>query len=216
VERLAIIVLLMSPISCAHRAGEKATEGALAEVNRRAEEAAPGERPLEAAAGLAVEGALRHLSEPEQVAALERVVGAAAGEAADQVTERMVQALLRELGSDGRGDLGRSIAATASYAATTAAVNTADGVLRRVLPDCGADPECLDRRVEELSRRAGAGLMAGIKEPLGGLPTVLTFVAGLILGILLVTLPGLILRRWRRPRPTPIPPVDTRPVPALQ
>jgi hypothetical protein len=183
VERFAIVACALAVAACAHRAGSKATEGAMERFAEKAQEAgAPGERPLEAVAGAVVDGAIRHLGSPEHLSTLTRIVSAAAGEATDEVSERLLRGLVEELGPDGRGELSRSIAATVALAAAEAT----DAALRRVLPECSAsDPRCLDRRVEELSLRAGTGLVRGFREPLRLGALSLALLAGFLTGLLL-------------------------------
>jgi hypothetical protein len=202
VRRLATLCGCLTLLSCAHRAGSQAAEGAIKEIAEQAKsQAVPGERPVETMAGAATDGVLRHLGSPEQLATIERVITVAAGRAADEARERLVKGLLEDLGPDGEGDLGRILVATAGKAAT----RVADGMMARVVPDCQpGDTECFDRRVEELSLRAGNGFMHGLKAPLDVAVVMLSFMCGAVVA----TLVGWLLRRPPRPTDTGLHPVD--------
>ncbi len=210
VRRLATLWWCLTLLSCAHRAGSQAAEGAISELAAQAKsQAAPGERPVETMAGAATDGVIRHLGSPEQLATLERVISVTAARAADEARERLVKGLLEDLGPDGEGPLGRALVATTAKAATHAA----DGMMARVVPDCQpGDTECLDRRIEELSHRAGSGFMRGLKGPLDGAIVAISFLTGALVATLLAWL-------WRRrPRPTDtgLHPVDAGPLGVLR
>jgi hypothetical protein len=184
VRRYLPIVLLA--LACARQMGSQAAAGAAEELRERAKpRAEPGELPIETTAGVVVGAILNHLQKPENLAKLQVIVKSASGEAADEVHDKLVQDLVRDLG--GEGELGRMISATASQAANSAA----DGALRRLLPDCEAnDARCLDRRVEELSHRAGSGLMRGLRESVKMVALLIAF----LMGALVATLIGVLVR----------------------
>jgi hypothetical protein len=173
---LAIVPALLW-LACAQRAGSKAAEGAMQQIGEQARAAAnPGERPMETAAGAAMDGAIRHLA--MQLATLERVAAATSGEAADEIRERTVAGLVHDLDA---GELGRVLT---TLAAQTAASAT-DGALKRLLAECApSDPRCLDRRIEELSGRAGAGFVRGAAQQLGLVALLLSFLGGVLAALL--------------------------------
>lgn len=200
----ATAVGLGAGAGCAQRIGEKATEGALPSFEEQTQAgAAPEERPVETIAGRAVDGAVAHLSDPDTVVAIQRVVAAAASQAARSFTGPATGTVAGALGPDGRGELGSRLAAVAQNAAASAT----DGALRRVLPECSPeDVRCLDRRIGELSRGAALGFTDGLKRSFGGLALALAFVAGIALTLFVGLVIGLLrarreLRRHLKPAP---------------
>jgi hypothetical protein len=201
---LALVTAMSAMSGCARHVSSRAMGGALDTFKESVGEDAPaGQAPMETIAGRAVDGAVAHLQSPAQIAALRRVVHAAATQAvtsaldaaarpvmgtgggrvellaestATAVRTSLSEGLVSDLGSQGHGPLAASLSATAHHAAAAAT----DGALARLLPGCTAqDPECLDRRVAELSHDAAAGFMRGVREAIETTALILAFVAGL-------------------------------------
>jgi hypothetical protein len=164
------------PLACARHAASQATAGALSTFSEKATAtAAPGETPVEALAGRAVDGTIAHLSDPRSVAALQVVTGAAASAAVDQAMATATRWM--------EGEVRAAVAETARQAAASAT----DGALRRVFPGCPAgDTTSFDRRLGELSRLAAAGFARGLKDALGITALVLAFLAGAVITLLVV------------------------------
>jgi hypothetical protein len=173
------VAAVLLATACAHQAGRQATAGAMEHLTEQSEATPPDQRPSAVVGGRVVEAAVATLSEPTQVERLSRVMettaeraGAQAGEA---VTAAMLARLGEALGAHGEGPMGDQLVALAQNTARAAG----GGVLDSLAPGCNRDdPACLEQRVSELSRRAGAGFMAGIKAELGLAALALAFVIG--------------------------------------
>jgi hypothetical protein len=220
---ISAAILCCSLAACARFAGKNATEGALDTLAQRAAQsgAKPGEVPVEAAGGKALDGAIAHLKSPENVAALRDVSGAAAeaaveravaavmapsfrgdrsrlrqlvAEAGDEARLSATRGAVVALGPSGDGPLTRSVSAAARSVATAAA----DGAFERVRNSCDThDERCLDRRLYQLSQAAATGFAAGLRSTLG----VWALLAAFVLGILLAVggvMAGVLLRRLKR------------------
>lgn len=184
----ATVFALALLAGCARFAGQRATEGALDTMASRATAGGkPGEVPFEAVAGKAVDGAISHLNEPENVAALRAVAGSVAQSAVE-----------RALAAATRPGAGAALASGMTDAARAAAVAAADGALARLLPACPAgDERCLDRRVHELARAAATGAAVGLRDSLGAWVVAAAFALGAATCAALF-LAGMLLRRLRR------------------
>jgi hypothetical protein len=182
--------------ACAHFAAKNATTGALESLSEKSV-AETGERPAELIAGRAVEGALSHLNDPEQIALLRRVVEQASTQAGQSLTTAAVQELATRLGAVDAGPLVARITALTEQAGAAGA----RGMVRVLAPGCGADDRaCLDRRVLDLSRQAGAGFMAGVRSEVRLAALVLAFLVGVVCAVAVVlALQALrVLRRSQR------------------
>jgi hypothetical protein len=155
--------------ACARHAAGQATDAAMQKFSEAATAgAAPGERPIAAISGRAVQAALERLERPEQLAALQKIAAVTAAEA-------VREALRVAATSDGHG----------TSPVGQMAASATDGALRRIFPQCSADDAtCLDGRLAELSRRAAAGFTAGAREALGVPALLLAFVAGVLVAVL--------------------------------
>ena len=187
------VCLALVTLSCAHRMGEQSTSGALSSFAAGVD-AAPGERPAEAVARRAVEGAVTELSQPEEQARINAVMTGAA----DSFQSALTQGLTGDLGAHGDGPLAQSLAGTMERAAAGAT----RGAMETLLATCDPqDPHCLDRRISELSAQAATAFVGGVTRSLGLAPLVVAFAAGagsvLLLGAL-----WWLLRGGNEPRST--------------
>ena len=176
---LLLLLLVLAP-ACAHHMGGQTTKGAL---NAFAEsvEAEPGQRPAEAIAGRAVNGALTELSQPAQQERLDAVMGGAA----DAFRSRIAEGLIADLGRAGDGPLADSMVATTERAAAGAA----RGVMTALLAGCDQkDPSCVDRRVSDLSMLAAVAFTDGVKRSLAVPALAIAFAAGAGMVLFLVGL----------------------------
>jgi hypothetical protein len=169
------LTIAVGALGCAHEAGKGATTGAIESLSQKSM-AETGERPAELIAGRAVEGALTHLNDPRELAMLRRVVEQATTQAGQSLTTAAVEALAINLGRMEAGSLGGSVTGLTERAGAAGA----RGAMRVVMPACDAegDPGCLDRRVMELSRQAGAGFVAGVRGELSVMALVVPFLIG--------------------------------------
>ena len=190
--RLYLVTALFSPLflglpGCAHHVGTQTTSGALAELERQVA-ADPGQHPIEAVARRGTRGVIDELSEPEQ----KQRIGAVMANAADGFRDAITQGLTDDLGDDGEGPLAQSIVALAERSAARAA----QGAMTTMLAACDPqDPNCLDRRVADLSTRAAGAFVDGVMHSLRFPALLLAFAAGaatmLLLGVL-----WRLARRW--------------------
>lgn len=189
---LGCVLLVVLGPGCAQRMSERATQGVLSSLDERAQQQSPDEpRPIEIAAGRAVDAALAHLTAPEQVLAIRRVVASASGDAASAFQSALVQGLTRDLGPEGQGPLARSLAASVG----TAAAAATDHALSRVLAECGpGEQQCLDRRVSEISEQAAAGLVRGLSRSIGVGIWVVAFLAGAAFATIVMAVIALVRR----------------------
>jgi hypothetical protein len=216
----APVLVALAALGCARQAGSRAAGGAMDTVREKVEqEAAPGEAPMQTIAGRAVDGAITHLTSPQNVAAVQRVVQAATSQAVKSALDAASQpvlgtgigrvellveetttalrtslseGLVSDLGRDGHGPLGASLSATARNAAASAT----DGALVRLLPTCTADdPDCLDRRLAELSYDAAAGFMRGVRDSIEVGALIAAFLAGLAVATIVALAVALLRRR---------------------
>jgi hypothetical protein len=211
---------------CAGKMGGRAAAGAVDTLAERGAAAPPGERPIEVVTGRAIDEAIAHLNEAEQVAALRAVAGAAAdaavqralqaaitprgpgqeslvqtlsGQAAESMRDTLLAGLQGEPGPEGTGPLGLAMGRSARQIAALAT----DGAMERVFPGCrSGDTACVDRRVAGLGRAAAAGFVGGVSASLRTAAVILAFVGGAICALLIV-LGVSLARSHRAPRRSP-------------
>ncbi len=212
--QLAAVASLLV-LGCAHRAGEQASKGALAQLEAKAANVDPNvPAPLaERYTRGAVRAALDDLSKPEfrdQLSSLIRsstadviwgaiegprwgIGGTGAGgvyvspvgelsqEAATAFAESLSAELEHRIGPDGKGPLGRAIAEVSRQAAM-AAVDGARSELSDVFPECvGADRKaCIRAQLAQVGYAISSGATEGVRDSLGVVPMLLTFIAGLL------------------------------------
>jgi hypothetical protein len=196
VTAVVVAGLLACGPGCAEHAASKATEGALDTLAEKTG-SPPGERPAETVARRAVEGALAHLTEPEQLEKIREVAGQAAQAAATQAGQAAVAAITaqlgRDLGSHAEGPLAQQVSALVEEATRSAT----EGALRSFAPGCApGDAACIDRRMAALSERAAAGFVLGLRDQLGVVPLAVAFLLGVLATLVVV----LAVRLVRGPR----------------
>ena len=181
--RLCLLLVFLSLLvlsGCAHRMGSRSTAGALAELDRRVEPE-PGQTVAETVARRATRGIVDELNQPAQRERIDEVLTSAA----DGFRGAMSEGLTDDLGADGDGPLARSIVALAERSATRAT----QGAMTALLAGCDPqNPNCLDRRVSDLSTRVAVAFVDGVKQSLRSVALVVAFLAGaatvLVLGVL--------------------------------
>jgi hypothetical protein len=199
-RRLALIAALACTAGCAHRMGEQASSGALRGLKQAsagiAEEAAqtPPEQQLSRLlAQRAVEGAVDALDTPEQRAQIERIVAGAVATATRAAVDSATSQLIGQLGAQGEGPLGRSLASTGAQVSTaisTALVQSVVGgvgaELSALTPDCGGADRltCIQGRLNAMARSTAAGFTSGVKESIGWQLLFLAFAGGTVAGAL--------------------------------
>jgi hypothetical protein len=126
-------------------------------------------------------------------------MGALGGRISEGFTLGMSRQLQIELGEDGQGPLGQSLAGVIKQA-TQAAVSGAAQELGPLAGDCaGMDRQrCADMRVQELSRSAANGFVQGLGAALQLPLMVVAFASGLVIAIV-----AALLFSWLRRRPRP-------------
>jgi hypothetical protein len=177
---LLVLALFLATSGCAHQVGSRSTAGALAEINRHVEPE-PGQTAAETVARRATRGIVDELNQPPQKQRIDEVMASAA----DGFRGALSEGITGDLGADADGPLAESIVALAERSATRAA----HGAMTTLLAGCDPqNPTCLDRRVTELSTRAAAAFVDGVKHSLRNVVIVTAFLAGaatvLVLGIL--------------------------------
>jgi hypothetical protein len=210
--RFCWFLLPLLSCGCAHRVGSQSTAGALAEINRHVEPE-PGQTAAETVARRATRGIVDELNQPAQKQRLDEVMA----NAADGFRGALSEGITGDLGTDADGPLAQSIVALAERSAARAA----HGAMTTMLAGCDPqNPTCLDRRVTELSTRAAAAFVDGVKQSLRNVVLVTAFLAGAATVLFLSALWRL-ARRSRDPggsrsdkrgRSVAVPPaLDTRP-----
>jgi hypothetical protein len=191
---LVLLTPALAPLGCAHHMGSKSAEGAMDALVEK-QDAEPGQRPAEAFASRAVNGALTELSDPAQQERIDAVVGSAA----DALRTQLTQGLVEDLGKAGDGPLAQSLVALSERAAGSAARGAMTALLAKCDPE---DPACLDRRVAELSRSAGAAFTEGVERSIHLPSLIVAFLGGAAVGLLLaaVWLLSRSAREHRHPR----------------
>jgi len=165
-----VFALLMATFGCAHRVGGQSTAGALAEINRHVDPE-PGQTAAETVARRATRGIVDELNQPQQRKRIDEVMA----NAADGFRGALSDGVTGDLGADADGPLARSIVALAERSATRAA----HGAMTTLLAGCDPqNPTCLDRRVSDLSTRAAAAFVDGVKHSLRNVVLVTAFLAG--------------------------------------
>ena len=177
---------LSAPTGCAERLGARASRGAMQEMQANAHPSDDPNKPMSRVAGeRAAIGAVEALAAPEQESEIRRVVAAAATAAADAAIREATAQMLAALGPTGEGPLVDGIAG-AGERISAAVVSGARNEVASMFPDChGPDAiGCVERRVQALTRSAGAGFSIGLREglrwPLLFLACALGIVAGAV------------------------------------
>jgi len=196
--------------------GKQAATGAMQGMQAHLDQNADGQYPMQAAGERAMTGAVEALSNPEQQARIQAMIAAAvkeavtaalgtatggapadpasespiemaASQAAETAAAAAVARVIEELGADGEGPLGRSLAATSQKVAA-AAVGGGLGAAALHLPGCQAGQEqaCFERFTTELARAAAAGVVLGARDTLGWPFLLLAFVAGALAALLVI------------------------------
>jgi len=188
-------------------------------------------------AGRAVAGALETLETPEQRARLQALIAAAVdsatraavagvteslegateaaiegmttavGDATRAAVDTAVRQLVVQLGPNGDGPLGQSLARTGSVVSAAVVGGVMGGVatgardhLGALAPGCeGADPfTCLERRLGSMAQVTGAGFAAGVAKSIRWPLLMFDFLAGALAGVLGAWLWSLRHHRVRR------------------
>lgn len=216
-QRTAFAVALMSCAGCAHTissGSEQATKGALRAASAKVQRIEPGALdPLaDASARAVVTGVLSTLDDPAQQRQLAEVVSvsaaaalrglagadvdAAFGAMADLVASRTLAALARELAFDTPLRLGMN---DATHALAGSAVAGARDELTTWWGCAGRDDQgCMERRLSALTRELTRGATQGVFDTLAIGLLVSSFIAGVLLTMIVVAV-VLVVRR-QRPR----------------
>lgn len=198
-----LVVALAAAIgpSCAERLGKSSTAGALGEFQRERSEADKdkSKQVVRVAGERAVEGAVAALDAPEQREAIQKLVRDAVAIATATAVEEATKHMIAELGPEGRGPLGVSLART-SEEVSSAAVTGIGAQLAALLPECnGPDRmDCIDRRLQQTARTTAASFTSGVKDSLGWQLLLAMFMLGAgggVLGAWLWSLRSVRLRR---------------------
>jgi hypothetical protein len=186
--RFAVIIALAALCGCARYAGGQAAAGALAAIRQKSDEAPEGQKPAEIAARRVVDGALKHLSEPEQM----QILRTLAGDTASAAVRQAMSAALEGPGAE-------RLVATAKETSSS----VVDGAILRLFPECTEDNEgCLSARMRDLGREAASGFMVGVRNEIGRLPVILAFGAGVFVALLLTLVVPIMSRYGHRRAPT--------------
>jgi hypothetical protein len=207
-----LFALFPATAGCAHHVGSRSTAGAIAELNRHVEPE-PGQTAAETVARRATRGIVDELNQPQQRERIDEVMASAA----DGFRGALSDGITGDLGAEADGPLAQSIVALAERSAARAT----HGAMTTMLAGCDPqNPTCLDRRVTELSTRAAAAFVDGVKQSLRNVVIVTAFLAGAMTVLILGALWRL-ARRSRDPggsrsdkrgRSVAVPPaLDTRP-----
>lgn len=209
---LLVFALPLATSGCAHRVGSQSTAGALAEINRHVEPE-PGQTAAETVARRATRGIVDELNQPQQRERIDEVMA----HAADGFRGALSEGITGDLGTEADGPLAQTIIALAERSAARAT----HGAMTTMLAGCDPqNPTCLDRRVTELSTRAAAAFVDGVKQSLRNVVIVTSFLAGAVTVLVLSALWRLARRARdpggsrsdRRGRSVAVPPaLDTRP-----
>lgn len=202
---MVALVAAVEP-ACAERMGKNASAGAMGELDRERAEADRdrSKQVMRVAGARAVEGAVSALDAPAQREAIQSLikdaVAVATATAIEETTkhiqdtvavatatavEEATRNLIAELGPEGRGPLGASLART-SEQVSAAAVGGIGAELAGLLPECnGPDRmECIDRRLQQTARTTAASFTSGVKESLGWQLLLVMFMLGAAGGVL--------------------------------
>jgi hypothetical protein len=187
-----LAAVLGASSGCAHRMGRGATSGALAGLREAGAEAVntPEDQQVSRLlAQRAIEGAMQALDTPEQRARIEQIVAGAVESATRTAADGMTSQLIEQLGPDGQGPLGRSLANTGHQITAAIVRDVMGGVgneLAALGPECyGVDrATCIQQRLHAMARSTAAGFTAGVKDNLGWQFLLLAFAAGTVAGAL--------------------------------
>ncbi len=178
---------------CAHRMGERATSGALAglrEAGVAAVQTPEDQQVSRLLAQRAMEGALSVLDTPEQRERFAQMVTGVVESATRVAFDSATSQLIEQLGPNGEGPLGRSLAST-GHRMTAAIVDDVVGgfgkEVTRLAPDCGGGVDgmtCIQQRLNAMARSTAAGFTAGVKDNLGWQFLLLAFAGGTVAGAL--------------------------------
>jgi hypothetical protein len=171
--------------SCAGKSmGSSATAGAIEEIRRQKSDD-PSTQITRIAAERAVEGALDTVDEPERREQMQELATLIASAAADAAVRDFARRMVTELGPEGEGPLATSLTGTGERI-SAAVVGSARAELAGMFPGCaGPDPfDCIEKRVERMTRSAGAGFAAGMRDSLGWPFLILAAFLGFLAGIL--------------------------------
>jgi hypothetical protein len=173
---------------CAHRIGQKAAEGAVAELQKQQEKAAeehPDKVPARIAGEAAVKGAVSALDAPDQREAIQRLVAEAVSVATTTAVQNAAKMMIAELGPDGQGPLAVSLSRTGERVSASV-VGSAGNQLADLLPECsGPDRmDCINRRLQQTARSTAASFTSGIKDTIGWHLLLIVFVLGAAGGVL--------------------------------
>ncbi|MGI5864181.1 MAG: hypothetical protein ACOX6T_19295 [Myxococcales bacterium] len=133
------------------------------------------ERRLEALGQAASSGVARGLSETFRASDDFR---------ADPLLQALLAAFTRELvaqlGPNGDGPLGKSMAATSEKLAAS----TMRGLRAEIAPECQSDDtRCFERRLQALGRATATGVAEGLSDSFGWLPVLIGFIAGVVAAV---------------------------------
>jgi hypothetical protein len=194
----AVVGLAGSQPGCAERIGHKAAAGAISELKRHAAEEDQNKQPSRVAGARAVEGAVSALDEPQQREAIQRLVAEAVSVATRTAVDNATQAIIAQLGPDGRGPLGVSLSRTGERVSASA-VGGLGSELATLLPECnGPDRmDCINKRLQETARTTAASFTKGVKDSIGWHLLLIMFALGAGGGVLGAWLWSLRLERRR-------------------
>jgi len=187
-RRLALVALAAATLTgCAEHIGKSSTAGAIGEFERERAVADKdkSKQVLRVAGERAVEGAVAALDEPEQREAIQRLISDAVAAATAAAVREATTNMIAELGPEGRGPLGVSLART-SEQVSSAAVGGIGAELAGLIPECnGPDRmDCIERRLQQTARTTAASFTSGVKESIGWHLLFIMFVLGAAGGVL--------------------------------
>ena len=198
---LAVALVATVGPACAERMSKNATAGAVNEFQRERAEADKdkSKQVVRVAGTRAVEGAVEALEEPESRAAIQSLVKDTVAIATATAIEEATKRMIAELGPEGRGPLGMSLARTGEQV-SSATVSGIGAQLAGLFPECeGPDRmDCIDRRLQQTARTTAASFTSGVKENLGWQLLLVMFMLGAgggVLGAWLWSLRSVRLRR---------------------
>jgi hypothetical protein len=200
---LALTVAGALLAACAARMGGSGTEAALEELRKEPPEGSP--QIARVLGNRSVHGALEALSSPEGLEQMSTIVDTAVTRAlqstlhgepaaaardelrsvADRAAHDAVMAfsaeLRAQLGEDGRGPLGTSLAGMARHASSSA-VAGADEQLAALFPGCTGENRtaCLEVAIHRVARAASAGFVEGAMGALPWRALALAFTLGVV------------------------------------
>jgi hypothetical protein len=184
---LAVALLATVEPACAEHMSRNATAGAGNEFQRERAEADKdkSKQVVRVAGTRAVEGAVEALDEPASRAAIQSLIKDAVAVATATAVEEATKHMIAELGPEGHGPLGMSLARTGEHV-SSATVGGIGAQLAGLFPECdGPDRmDCIDRRLQQTARTTAASFTSGVKESLGWQLLLLMFILGAAGGVL--------------------------------